>query len=75
MNAIRILHHHAPGYGWSYDSPDIPGLAGGADAYDAAQAEETARFALTCAAEEQGLPVPTEMVFEHYVPAGVAVAA
>jgi hypothetical protein len=74
MGTIRILHHHAPGFGWSFESPDIPGLTGGTDAYDAAHAEEAARFALACAAEE-GRPVPTDMTFEHYVPAGVAVAA
>jgi hypothetical protein len=50
-------------------------LTGGADAYDAAHAEEAARFALVCAAEEQSLPAPTDLTFEHYVPAGVAIAA
>jgi len=75
MDTIRILHHHVPGFGWSFESPDIPGLTGGADAYDAVQAEEAARFALACAVEEQGLPVPAKLTFEHYVPAGVAVAA
>ena len=75
MDTIRILHHHAPGYGWSFESPDIPGLAGGTDGYDAAHAEQAARFALACAAEEQGLPVPVDLSFEYYVPAGVAVAA
>jgi predicted RNase H-like HicB family nuclease len=75
MDTIRILHHHEPGYGWSFESPDIPGLTGGGDAYDAARAEDAARFALACAAEEQGLPEPAEPIFEHYVPAGVAVAA
>jgi hypothetical protein len=75
MDTIRILHHHAPGFGWSFDSPDIAGLIGGTTTYDPAHAEEAARFALTCAADEQGLPVPTEITFEHYVPAGVGVAA
>ncbi len=75
MDTIRILHHHAPGYGWSFDSPDIPGLTGGTDTYDAAHAEEAARFALACAEEEQGRSAPTELNFEHYVPAGVAAAA
>ncbi|HEY4811920.1 MAG TPA: hypothetical protein VIH71_12765 [Solirubrobacteraceae bacterium] len=75
MDTIRILHHHASGFGSSFESPDIPGLTGGTDAYDAAQAEEAAGFALACAAEEQGLPVPTDLTFELYVPAGVAVAA
>jgi hypothetical protein len=75
METIRILHHHAPGYGWSFDSPDIPGLTGGADTYDPAHAEDAARFALVSAAEEQGVPVPIDVSFEHYVPAGVAIAA
>jgi predicted RNase H-like HicB family nuclease len=75
MKTIRILHSYAPGYGWSFESPDIPGLTGGGDAYDAARAESAAKFALACAAEEQDLPAPTELAFEHYVPAGVAVAA
>jgi hypothetical protein len=75
MDTIRILHHHAPGYGWSFDSPDIPGLTGGAETYDPANAEEAARFARACAADEQGNAAPADVSFEHYVPAGVAVAA
>jgi hypothetical protein len=75
METIRILHHHEPGYGWSFDSPDIPGLVGGTESYDASHAEEAAVFALACAAEEQGEPAPTNLTFEHYVPAGVAVTA
>ena len=75
MDTIRILHHHAPGYGWSFDSPDIPGLTGGTEAYDPAHAEEAARFALASAAEEQGIAVTVDVTFEHYVPAGVAIPA
>jgi|GEM_PF-1090124 hypothetical protein len=75
MDPIRILHHHAPGDGWSFDSPDVPGLTGGAEAYDPAHAEDAARFALACAAAEQGKAAPADVSFEHYVPAGVAVAA
>lgn len=75
MDTIRILHHQAPGYGWSFDSPDVPGLTGGSDSYDPAHAEDAAKFALACAAEEQGMPAPAEVTFEHYVPAGVAVVA
>jgi hypothetical protein len=74
METVRILHHHTH-HGWSFESPDVPGLTGGSDAYDAAHAEEAARFALKCAAEEQGLPAPADLTFEHYVPAGVPVAA
>jgi hypothetical protein len=75
METIRILHHHAPGYGWSFDSPDVPGLTGGTEGYDATNAEAAATFALRCAAEERGLPAPTDLTFEHYVPVGVAVPA
>jgi hypothetical protein len=75
METIRILHHRAPGYGWSFDSPDVPGLTGGTESYDPAHAEEAARFALACAADERGLATPTGLSFEHYVPAGAAVVA
>jgi len=75
MDTIRILHHEPAGFGWSFESPDIPGLTGGGDAYDQAHAEDAARFALVCAAEEQGNPAPTNLLFEHYVPADAAAAA
>jgi hypothetical protein len=75
IETVRILHHHSPGYGWSYDSPDIPGLTGGTETYDPAQAEQAAAFALTCAAEEEGRPALGDVSFEHYVPAGSVVAA
>jgi hypothetical protein len=42
-----------------------PGLTGGGDAYDQAHAEDAARFALVCAAEEQGNPASTDLIFEH----------
>jgi hypothetical protein len=71
---VRILHHHEPGYGWSFDSPDIPGLVGGTDEYDPTEAERAARFALECEAEEQGETVPGAIEFEHYVPASEAAA-
>lgn len=75
MTTIRILHHHAPGYGWSFESPDIPGLTGGAETYDAAYAEEAARFALASEADEQQSQMPDDLLFEHYVPADPARAA
>jgi hypothetical protein len=75
MDTIRILHHHAPGYGWSFDSPDIPGLTGGTDVYDPGHAEAAARFALASAAGERGAVAPVDVAFEHYVPAGIAVPA
>jgi hypothetical protein len=46
MDTIRILHHPEPGFGWSFESPDIPGLTGGGDTYDQAHAEDAARFAV-----------------------------
>ena len=69
---VRILHHREPGYGWSFDSPDIPGLVGGTDEYDPAEAERAARFALECEAEERGETAPEAVKFEHYVPAAAA---
>jgi hypothetical protein len=75
MTTIRILHHHSPGYGWSFDSPDVPGLTGGTETYDAAYAEDAAKFALACEVDEKGISAPTELAFEHYVPAGIAVTA
>jgi hypothetical protein len=75
METIRILHHHAPGYGWSFDSTDVPGLIGGTESYDAANAEEAARFAPTCLADERGEVAPVDLIFEHYVPAAAAVTA
>ena len=74
MSTIRILHHHEPDHGWSFESPDVPGLTGGTDTYDARHAEEAARFALSCTAEEQDMVAPADLVFEHYVPAGTAIA-
>jgi hypothetical protein len=75
MDTIRILHHHEPGFGWSFESPYIPGLTGGGDIYDQTHAEDAARFALVCAAEEQGTPAPANLLFEHYVPVGVPATA
>lgn len=75
MGTVRILRRREAGFGWSFESPDAPGLTGGGDAYDRASAEDAARFASASAAEERGNPAPTEIVFEHFVPVGVAPAA
>jgi hypothetical protein len=75
MDTVRILRRREAGLGWSFESPDVPGLTGGGDAYDRATAEDAARFALACAAEERGNPAPTEIVFEHFAPVGIAAAA
>jgi hypothetical protein len=74
MDAIRVLHRHEPGYGWSFESPDIPDLIGGGDTCDQAHAEEAARFALARAADEQGRLAPTDLIFEHYMRASAAPA-
>jgi hypothetical protein len=74
MDTIRVLHRHETGYGWSFESPNIPGLTGDDDAYDQAHAEEAARFALARAADEQGRLAPTDLIFEHYVRVGAAPA-
>jgi hypothetical protein len=75
MDTVRILHRREAGFGWSFESPDVPGLTGGGHAYDRASAEDAARFALARAPEERGSPAPTELVFEHFVPVGIAAAA
>ncbi len=75
MGTVRILRRREAGFGWSFESPDVPGLTGGGHTYDQAGAEDDARFALARAAEEQGSPAPTDIVFEHFVPVGVAAAA
>lgn len=78
MISVRILHHHEPPYGWSFDSPDLPGLIGGDDTFaqSRARAESAARFHLECEAEELGRPVPdlAAIEFEHFVPASEASA-
>ena len=71
---IRILHHREPGFGWSFDSPDIPGLVGGSDDYDPVEAERSARFALECEAGKAGRPALESLRFEHFVPASAAAA-
>ncbi len=70
MDPIRILHKHWPGYGWSYTSPDVPGMTGGESTYDESvkQAEIGVRFTLECEAEESGRPAPdlSGLEFDHY---------
>jgi hypothetical protein len=69
MEPVRILHRRAPGYGWSFDSPDVPSLVGGTEVYDEKHAEDAAMFTLACVADEQGASAPSDVKFEHYVPA------
>jgi hypothetical protein len=59
MRTIRIAHYHEPGYGWSFDSPDIPRFSGGpapeADFEEACRwAEDAVQFVLEGEAEERG---------------------
>lgn len=59
MRTIRVTHCHEPGYGWSFESPDIPRFRGGpapeADFAEACRwAEDAVRFTLECEAEERG---------------------
>jgi hypothetical protein len=73
MRTIRIAHHHAPGFGWSFDSPDLPGLFGGpADDADLEaalrHAEGAVRFHLQCEAEDRGEPIPEDARLVHLVP-------
>jgi hypothetical protein len=77
---VRITHHHEAGFGWSFDSPDLPGLVGGVESDDfataRAEAEAAVRFHLESVAEETGTPARGDVTVEHYVPAdAVAVFA
>lgn len=64
MLTIRVIHHHEAGHGWSFESPDVPGLVGG-PANDALyaescrHAESAVRFALDRA----------DVAIQHLVPA------
>lgn len=66
---VRVIYHHEENYGWSFDSPDLPGLVGGAEAYEDARvaAVSAVAFHLECDAEETGRPV-AEYSLEHLVP-------
>jgi hypothetical protein len=76
MRTIRIRHHHEDGYGWSFSSPDLPGLIGGPDndgdyAASCRHAESAVRFSLKCDAEERGELAPPDVAIEHFVPTSV----
>ena len=74
METVRIIHRHEPGYGWSFDSPDLAGLVGGDDTYEASvrRAEKAVRFHLDSLAAERGQRSPSDVTIEHFVPAGRA---
>lgn len=72
MRTIRITHYHEPGYAWSFDSPDIPGLVGGpapeADFAEACRwAEDAVQFVLEGEAEEHGESQVEEARVVHLV--------
>jgi len=72
MRTIRVMHYHEPGYSWSFDSPDIPGLVGGpapeADFEAACRwAEDAVRFVLEGEAEDRGESQVEEARVVHLV--------
>lgn len=73
MPAIRVIHSFAPGYGWSFTSPDCLGLIGGpangAD-YESSKrhAESAVRFFFECEAKERNEPLPQDITFTHLTP-------
>jgi predicted RNase H-like HicB family nuclease len=80
MRTIHVTHRHEPAFGWSFDSPDIPGLIGGpASTADFAEArrhaESAVRFHLECEAEERGEPIPENLTIEHLLPAAASARA
>ena len=77
MDPIRVIHTNEPGHGWSFESPDLPDMIGGADTYKESHklAEEAVRFTLDCRAEEQGTETPAQIEIRHYVPEQAAPAA
>jgi len=72
MEPARVIYYHDPDYGWSFDSPDLPGLVGGDERYEEAHrlAEEGVRFHLESDAEERGEDPASVVVppIAHYVP-------
>jgi len=76
MRTIRITHYHEPGYGWSFDSPDLR-LTGGPDNdadFEAAcrWAEDAVRFHLECEAEERGDSLVEKARVVHLVASATA---
>lgn len=72
MDPVRVIYREHAGYGWSAESPDLPGWRIFGDSYEDARqlAEEGVRFALAADAEDRGEPAPTAYPpIEHYVPA------
>ena len=70
MDAIRIIHHDEGQHGWSFESPDLPGLIGGAGTLVESQklAEEAVRFHLACEAGERDEQAAAMPPLEHFAP-------
>jgi len=70
MDAIRIIHHDEGQHGWSFESPDLPGLIGGAGTLveSQKQAEEAVRFHLACEARERDEQPGSMRSLEHFAP-------
>ncbi len=70
MDAIRIIHHDEGQHGWSFESPDLPGLVGGAGTLvkSREQAEEAVRFHLECEAGERDEQAGSVRPVEHFAP-------
>jgi hypothetical protein len=72
MRTIRVMHYHEPGYGWSFDSPDLQGFIGGPENdadFEAScrWAEDAVRFTLEYEAEERGDAQVEEARIVHLV--------
>jgi predicted RNase H-like HicB family nuclease len=72
MDAIRIIHTREAGYGWTFESPDVPGLIGGADTY--AESRAAAEAAVAFHFEEDPTADVKSLTFAHYVPEHTVVA-
>jgi hypothetical protein len=78
MRTIRITHCHEAGYGWSFESPDVPRFRGGpapeADFEEACRwAEDAVQFLLEFEAEERGDSQVEEVRVVHLVETPAAV--
>ena len=65
-DTIRIIHTERPGYGWGFESPDVPGLIGGSDSYE--QAHEESEAAVRFHYEDDPSVDVACRQFVHYVP-------
>jgi hypothetical protein len=68
MLNVRVIHRRDV-EGWSSESPEVAWY-GGAESFEEARAlaENGVRLALEWDAEERGVPAPSDVTIEHYVP-------